>query len=96
MANDEHVAILKKGVAAWNAWRSENLNIRPDLGKADLREAKLGKAPLEYPFGVNLVQANLSGADLRGLASRLWPWWTLTLQALTLPAVTSMAYRRGV
>jgi hypothetical protein len=25
MANDEHVAILKKGVAAWNAWRDENL-----------------------------------------------------------------------
>jgi len=161
MANEEHVALLKQGVEAWNTWRSENLNIRPDLGKADLREAKLGKAPLEYPFGVNLVQANLSGADLRGadlseadlvqaelfdadlsganlskanltgaflayarliganlngaqldgalliqanlsgadlrgLASRLWPWWTLTLQALTLPAVTSMAYRRGV
>jgi uncharacterized protein YjbI with pentapeptide repeats len=69
MANDEHVALLKKGVAAWNAWRGENLNIRPDLGKADLREAKLGKAPLEYPFGVNLVQANLSGADLRGRTS---------------------------
>ena len=66
MANEEHVALLKQGVEAWNTWRSENLNIRPDLGKADLREAKLGKAPLEYPFGVNLVQANLSGADLRG------------------------------
>jgi len=31
MANDEHVAILKKGVAAWNAWRDENPDIRLDL-----------------------------------------------------------------
>ena len=23
MANDEHVAMLKKGVDAWNAWRGE-------------------------------------------------------------------------
>jgi hypothetical protein len=27
MANDEHVAILKKGVDAWNGWRNEN----PDM-----------------------------------------------------------------
>jgi uncharacterized protein YjbI with pentapeptide repeats len=53
MANDEHVALLKQGVAAWNSWRNENANIRPDLGGADLR-------------GANLVGANLNGADLRG------------------------------
>jgi hypothetical protein len=33
MANDEHVALLKKGVAAWNAWRDENFNIRPELSR---------------------------------------------------------------
>jgi hypothetical protein len=33
----EHVALLKKGVAAWNAWRNENPNIRPDLSGANLR-----------------------------------------------------------
>src|SRR5262249_53969642 len=27
MANDEHVALLKKGVDAWNAWRDKNPNI---------------------------------------------------------------------
>ena len=38
MANDEHVAILKKGVEAWNAWRRENPDIRPDLSEANLRD----------------------------------------------------------
>ena len=27
MANDEHVALLKKGVDAWNKWRRDNPNI---------------------------------------------------------------------
>ena len=31
MANDEHVALLKKGGDAWDKWRLENANIRPDL-----------------------------------------------------------------
>ena len=34
MANDEHVAQLRKGVAAWNAWREENPDIRPNLSRA--------------------------------------------------------------
>jgi uncharacterized protein YjbI with pentapeptide repeats len=57
MANDEHVALLKQGVAAWNTWRRENRNVRPDLRQADLR-------------GRNLRNANLSGADLRGAILR--------------------------
>ena len=57
MANDEHVALLKQGVAAWNAWRDKNPNIRPDLSGADLIEANL--------IGANLSGANLIGADLR-------------------------------
>jgi hypothetical protein len=53
VANDEHVTMLKQGVAAWNTWRDENPGIRPDLGGADLR-------------GANLVGADLRVADLRG------------------------------
>jgi hypothetical protein len=41
MANGKHVAVLKKGVEAWNAWRDENPDIRPNLSDADLREANL-------------------------------------------------------
>jgi uncharacterized protein YjbI with pentapeptide repeats len=51
MANDEHVALLKKGVAAWNAWRDENPHVRANLSEADLT-------------GADLTEANLSGADL--------------------------------
>jgi len=36
MAHDEHVALLKKGVAGWNAWRDEDPDIRPDLNRKDL------------------------------------------------------------
>ena len=38
MANDEHVALLKQGVAAWNAWRNENPDIVPDLRREHTHE----------------------------------------------------------
>ena len=58
MANDEHVAMLKKGVAAWNAWRRENRDIRPNLSGANLSEADLQSAIL--------LDTDLTGADLTG------------------------------
>jgi uncharacterized protein YjbI with pentapeptide repeats len=61
MANDEHVAMLKKGVADWNKWREENRNILPDLREADLAKANLSKATL---YGADLAKANLSEANL--------------------------------
>src|SRR5262244_492414 len=61
MANNEHVAILKQGVKAWNAWRRENPDIRPDLSNADLRGADLSGANLREAF---LFKANLGSADL--------------------------------
>ena len=62
MANDE------QGVAAWNAWRSENPYIDPNLGgaglfRADLREAHLFGADLA---GADLSEAILGGANLTG------------------------------
>jgi len=61
MANDEQV--LKKGVAAWNAWRDENPNIHPDLSEAYLSEANLGGADLQAAI---LIDTDFSGADLTG------------------------------
>ena len=73
MANDDHVARLESGVAAWNAWREAAPDIRPDLRGADLsyaylrevnfREADLSEASLTE---ATLSWANLRGADLSG------------------------------
>jgi uncharacterized protein YjbI with pentapeptide repeats len=57
MANEEHVALLKQDVDAWNRWRSENPGIHPDLRAADLQGANLS---------ADLRGADLSGADLSG------------------------------
>lgn len=61
MANNEHLAILMKGVVAWNTWRwrEAHPDVQPDLSKADLRGVDLS--------GVDLSKANLSKADLRGV-----------------------------
>jgi TIR domain/Pentapeptide repeats (8 copies) len=61
MANDEHVALLKQGVDAWNRWRDENPNIFPDLSRENLTNAHLPRANL---FGATLIEANLTEADL--------------------------------
>src|SRR5271157_2860730 len=61
MANEEHLAILKKGVAAWNEWTKQHPGRRPDLSQANLSGANLDGA---YLFGANLIKANLSQANL--------------------------------
>jgi hypothetical protein len=81
MPNDEHVALLKQGVAAWNAWRNENPNIPPNLKDAHLGGADLtwrgvpefSQWPSEFAnlreadlSGADLIRANLAGADLTG------------------------------
>jgi hypothetical protein len=66
MADEEHVKRLKQGVEKWNAWRQDNLTIRPNLSGADLRDANLGSAVLEGAdlSGADLSVANLALADL--------------------------------
>ena len=66
MANNEHIALLKQGVAAWNAWRRDNPHVRPDFSGADLRGANLTPADEMGVSGADLRGANFSGADLRG------------------------------
>jgi hypothetical protein len=66
MANDDHIAQLKKGVAAWNGWREENPDIRPDLRFAHLRGMNLRDANFRDAdlMEANLMEANLSVASL--------------------------------
>lgn len=61
MVNQEHLAILKKGVDVWNNWREENSSIIPDLSGAPLGGADLRGVDLRT---ANLSQANLSKAEL--------------------------------
>src|SRR5919204_152974 len=53
MADEEHLARLKQGVAAWNAWQARNPTIQPNLSGAHLN-------------GIDLHGAYLDGADLHG------------------------------
>jgi uncharacterized protein YjbI with pentapeptide repeats len=57
MQNDEHVAMLARGAAAWNERRTK-LDETPDLSRAGLRGRDLS--------GFDLSRADLRGADLRG------------------------------
>jgi len=56
MPNDEPIAILARGAAAWNAWRADR-DETPDLSRAGLRGLDLS--------GFDLSRADLRGADLR-------------------------------
>ncbi|MBN3906746.1 MAG: pentapeptide repeat-containing protein [Nostoc sp. NMS1] len=58
MANEEHLAILTKGVEVWNEWRNKYPKVRPDLSGAKLHNANLRKA--------NFEETNFSGAELCG------------------------------
>ncbi len=66
MANPEHLAILRHGVAVWNAWRQTNPTTRPDLAEADLQGTDLTRANLRAAQlnGAQLQQANLYRATL--------------------------------
>jgi hypothetical protein len=73
MANKEHLARLKQGVKAWNAWWNEGGRKRPALRGAALRRANLIMADLYEPKlsvailrGASITMANLTGANLFG------------------------------
>jgi TIR domain/Pentapeptide repeats (8 copies) len=72
MPNKEHVARLKQGVEAWNAWRNEGRRKRPNLSAADLIRVDLS--------GADLIRADLSGADLS--------WAKLTVADFTRASLT--------
>jgi uncharacterized protein YjbI with pentapeptide repeats len=69
--NPEHVAKLKEGVQAWNAWRNANPDIEPDLRYLDLttpewRDTALRntKHPWRAPLLIDCSNANFSNANL--------------------------------
>jgi len=66
MANEEHLARLKRGVEAWNFWREKNPEVKIDLRRANLRRANLRRADLNNAdlSHADLFDANLHSADL--------------------------------
>jgi uncharacterized protein YjbI with pentapeptide repeats len=77
MANPEHLAKLREGVEAWNEWRREHREQRPDLSGARLDRMNLSgdnivwagiHAGLRHGTDLSatyLYSTDLSGADLR-------------------------------
>ncbi|MBE9130039.1 MULTISPECIES: pentapeptide repeat-containing protein [unclassified Coleofasciculus] len=61
MTNEEHLALLRQGVEAWNAWKANHPDIRPNLSFATGKGIIIRGAKLS---GVDLSRANLSRADL--------------------------------
>jgi hypothetical protein len=71
LPSNEHLSLLKNGVAKWNRWREANPAVEPNLMNADLRNADLSDADLSNSNLVmsdlqwaNLINANLSKASL--------------------------------
>ena len=70
MASEEHVALLRQGVAVWNKFVEEQIALNPDwhadLNRAFLFEANLSGADLVGADlgGAYLYEAHLGGADL--------------------------------
>ena len=70
MANREHVAQLIKGVDAWNRWREQNWNVKPDLSGLDLVNEKGIRASSLWDADnrhISMRQANLQRANLKGV-----------------------------
>src|SRR5271157_2476627 len=87
MANPEHLAKLKEGVEAWNQWRKENPDIRPDYWVADISGEELIGADLHGAdlYGANLYMSNIRAANLHGadLSSTSLRWAGLSRADLT-------------
>jgi hypothetical protein len=62
MANIEYLKIIKQGVDAWNEWRKNNPNVKPDLSRVVLMKTNLQGADLR---NVILSYSDLWASDLR-------------------------------
>jgi hypothetical protein len=99
MANDEHVAKLREGVAVWNEWRRANPEVIPDLFAMDFRRGNFGDVILH---DADLRDARLAHADLRranlfnaNLHKAALEWTKLTGADLVAANLTAADLRRA-
>src|SRR5258707_15086237 len=94
MANQQHLNVLRQGVATWNRWRAETFEqwqrgvqledpaeTLIDLRGADLSGANLRRALL---YDVDHSGANLHGADLRQVTCHSTNFYEADLSAANL------------
>ena len=69
MANQEHLAILRRGVGFWNDWRENNQMVMPELSTLSPEELALNEAYLmdRNRFQLDQMRADLSRTDLSGM-----------------------------
>lgn len=81
MANPEHLAKLREGVGAWNAWRARDPGVRPNLADADLSDLNLAHIDLSRS---DAVRANLSRTVLAGAVLKWTDLFRANLEGATL------------
>ena len=65
MANKNHLAVLIRGVRAWNTWRKESPTVVPDLSEAQLSAKHYMDDDPRNIQGINFQGTNLRKAKLR-------------------------------
>ncbi|MBD2018562.1 pentapeptide repeat-containing protein [Microcoleus sp. FACHB-53] len=63
MANLEHIDILYEGADAWNNWRKESPQIKPDISKCDLY--KVSRYWMFAHISITSKELNFSETDMR-------------------------------
>ena len=97
MANEEHLAILRQGVEAWNAWRGEHRDASPDLSEANLNGVVLGGANLSgaYLSETTLTNLDLSACKDLGTCQHFGPS-IVDVRTLQRSGPLPLAFLRGV
>jgi hypothetical protein len=75
MANDDHIAQLKEGVAAWNAWREKNSSLKRSKrqGLCKLPPEAIVKATDDTATQVNRILLTFVGTVIFCVLSLLTP-----------------------
>ena len=81
MADKKHLKLLNKGVEAWNEWRKNYPEIKPNLRGANLSKKNLALADFSNADirNTNFRGANLRGAKFRGAKAGLGSQWRILL-----------------